>query len=504
MTTTTPAQKFDKWNRTTKEILGEEAEMAIASQDFIFFLDYVKVLSRPQPRLGIPGGPSPFQKWPHVLEFAQALMDYDHIAVFKTKQAGFSTTITAYAVWQFLFHHGANILNFSSGQSEANALLSKARYVYKHLPGSWIKTLDIDSRTEMVLNEKESRIVAFPSTQDAGIGETATLAVQDERDFHEFQDLNFANVQPTIERVKGQIVLGSTPDKTKGLTGFRQIVKGAPENGWHLLVWPWTVVGERDQAWWDETFRTVPTTEKMSPELYMEQNYWSTLSEGLAPARTQSAFDHDALKGMEQDQKRVVEKIGLFAVYQRAKLGHRYVCGTDSSHGVGLDHAVSVILDPETGYVCADLMEKTVSPEELAVQTYKVLQTYEDFLWGIEDNEWGVLVVRAALDAGCPPAKIFHRKSSRNVRKIGWHTDSKSRYVLWGELIEAVNAGHITIPNPLGVAQMYQVIRNSDQDGRIEAQIGGHDDYATALGIAWQMRKHIRSRFTSLAKVTSV
>jgi len=489
---------------TKEEILGAEAELAIASVDLLYFLDYVKVLRRPQPLAGIPGGPVPFEKWPHLIEFVDALQKHKRIVVFKTKQDGFSTTMTAYEVWLFLFHHGANILNFSSGQSEANALLSKARYVYRHLPAAWKAVLDIDSRSEMAIANTESRIVAFPSTPDAGIGETATLAVQDERDFHEFQDENFANVQPTIDSSGGQIVLGSTPNKGLALSGFKEIVKGAPGNGWHLLVWPWEVREDRDQAWWDETFRTVPTTEKMSPELYMEQNYWSTLAEGLAPARTQAAFNHDALKGMAQDEKRVVEKVGLVNIYQRRRLGHRYVCGTDSSHGVGLDNADSIILDPETGYVCADFMEKTITPDELALQTYKVLQTYEDFLWGIEDNDWGILVIRAALDAGCPSHKIFHRKSSQNVRKIGWHTDSRSRYVLWGELIEAVNAGHITIPNPLGLSQMYQVIRNSDQDGRIEAQMGGHDDYATALGIAWQMRKHIQSRFTSLAKVTSV
>jgi hypothetical protein len=495
VTTTTKLSK--------KEIRGAEAGLELAGQDFDFFLNYVKVLRRPNILLGIPGAAIPFERWPHLVEFIDALQTHQRIVVFKTKQDGFSTTITAYEVWQFLFHHGTNILNFSSGQDEANALLGKAKFVYKHLPEAWKAVLDIDSRTEMASEKMESRIKAFPSTEDAGIGETATLAVQDERDFHEFQDENFANVQPTIDTSGGQIVLGSTPDKSKALTGFKEIVKGAPDNGWHLLVWPWQVRADRDQAWWDATKRTVPTTEKMSPELYMEQNYWSTLQEGLAPARTQSAFDHDILKEMEQDEKRVVERVGLFNIYQRRQLGHRYGCGTDSSHGVGLDHAVSTIVDMETGYTCADLMEKVISPVELAVQTYKVLQTYEDFLWGIEDNDWGILVIQAALDAGCPPHKIFHRsKTGSNVRKIGWRTDSKSRYVLWGELIEAVNAGHFTIPNPLGLAQMYQVIRNSEQDGRIEAVGGGHDDYAMALGIAWQMRKYIRSRFATKAKVT--
>jgi len=90
--------------------------------------------------------------------------------------------------------------------------------------------------------------------------------------------------------------------------------------------------------------------------------------------------------------------------------------------------------------------------------------------------------------------KLFYRDSDHP----GWHTydtagmTNGSRYVLWGDLIEAVHSRAITVPNGDGLAQFFTVIRNPDKRGRIEAQSGTHDDYPMAVGIAWQLRQSAR------------
>ena len=67
-----------------------------------------------------------------------------------------------------------------------------------------------------------------------------------------------------------------------------------------------------------------------------------------------------------------------------------------------------------------------------------------------------------------------------------------SRYILWGDLIEAIHSRSITVPNMEGLSQFFTVIRNPEKRGRIEAQQGAHDDYPMAVGIAWQMRQFAR------------
>jgi hypothetical protein len=110
---------------------------------------------------------------------------------------------------------------------------------------------------------------------------------------------------------------------------------------------------------------------------------------------------------------------------------------------------------------------------------------YDSPVWGIEDNDRGILTIRKAQELE------YRRIWERAEDKPGWQTNSRTRELLWGELIEAVAQRLIVIPSKIGLGEFSAVIRNPDKDGRIEAMSSAHDDYPTAVGIAWQMRKHV-------------
>jgi len=76
-----------------------------------------------------------------------------------------------------------------------------------------------------------------------------------------------------------------------------------------------------------------------------------------------------------------------------------------------------------------------------------------------------------------------------------------SRWQLWGELIEATNAGLI-IPNETGLNQFFSVIINKEKNDRPEAMRGANDDYPTAVGIAWQMRKYAHDMNVKGARIS--
>ncbi len=459
--------------------------MVLAGRDFINFLDYVYIMEPPPGR-----GKIKLEKWPHVLEMAHSLLNERQLAILKARQIGFSWILAAYDVWLLRFHEGAVLLNLSKGQNEATALLGKVRFIYKALPEAWQLPLGTDSRSEISIPGMSSKIMALPATEDAGRSETATLVAQDEGDFHEFLDANLAAVKPTID-AGGQIVMGSTSNKKKMISLFKELYRGAPNNGWKALFYPWHVRPGRDQAWYERTKDSIPETSDMSPDLYMEQEYPASSTEALAPARSLQAFDMDILKDMEEDCRRPVETLGPINIYQKWRMGRKYMAGTDVSHGVGRDYSVTTIIDAQTGYVVADIMDNMVGPEELAEASVRLLTDpewgYRSPIWGIEDNEWGIIVIKAAEAVHYP--RIFHRETGRGSKKIGWHTDGSSRFVLWGELIQAVASRHLIVPNKAGLDQFSTVIRNTDARGTIEAMVGAHDDYPMAVGIAWQMRK---------------
>ena len=266
---------------------------------------------------------------------------------------------------------------------------------------------------------------------------------------------------------------------------FKKLYQDAPGNGYRRIFYGWKVRVNRDQAWLEKR-----RAEYTDPGLF-EKEYPENEEQAFAPPRSISAFDHDRLNQMKADVKPPVEQVmcgGVMAnIYQDFQVGKRYAAGTDTSHGIGLDDAVTVILDVVTGYVVADLQGSLVNPEMLAEGSVKLLARYDYPVWGIEDNEWGAVTLAAAQRLR------YLRLYYRDEGKAGWHTDERSRYFLWNDLIEAVWSRLVTVPSASGLAQFYSVIRNPEKNGRIEAQKGAHDDYPLAMGIAWQMRKHARA-----------
>jgi hypothetical protein len=113
------------------------------------------------------------------------------------------------------------------------------------------------------------------------------------------------------------------------------------------------------------------------------------------------------------------------------------------------------------------------------------MNEYHNPRWAIESNNTagGVVTTRAIL---AKYKNFFKSTTQGGIRKIGWHTNKNSRAAVWTDLIEATDAGRITIPNLAGLNQFETVIKHPDNDYKPEAQGGEHDDYPMAVGLALQ------------------
>lgn len=469
----------------------DDMDFVLSSRSFEYFLDFVKILERPQPLMGIQGGVVPLQKWPHVMEMASALETDLKIAELKARQVGGSWLMGgARGAWLLLFHPGSLIGLFSKGETEAKALKAKVKFVYSNLPAHWQKPLEIDSQLEMVIDfgsGVKSQIIVFPSTEDAGRGYDFTYVLMDEADSHEYLDMNFLALSGSVDSTGGQIVLLSTVSPTRVESVFQKIYMGAPQNGWRNLFFGWQARPGRDEAWYDRTKRAVPETEKLSPDLYMLKEYPATAEEALAPSQGSAHFDLGILEVMKQHIRQPIMSEGAMGIYVKYQLGRRYAAGTDTAHGVGGDYSVTVVMDLGSGAVVADVMSNELEVDEFAEQSIKMLHLYRDPIWGIEDNDWGITVIKAA-----EAARYTHLygESTLKERKNGWHTDNKSRMVMWGELRTQVNSGKVVVYNTAGLRQFATVMLNPKARGRPEAKSGAHDDYPTACAIAIQMEGH--------------
>lgn len=476
-----------KKQRQQAVAVGELAQMRLAAKDFIYFLDFVYILEPPQPLAGIEGGKIKFEKWPHIMELARDLVTLRLIERLKARQDGLSWGISAFYTWMLRFHDGSTMLELSRGQVESHALLAKAKFIYRNLPLSWQLPIDKDSGSEFSLAGMSSKILALPSTEDAGRGEAVTSIFQDEADFHEHLEANYLAIKPTID-AGGQLIMGSTVNKKNNRSLFKNIYRGAPGNGWSAKFWGWRLRPGRDDEWYERVAREardLPAAQELGVDLYMEQEYPSSEREALKPANALAAFNLENLERMKADTQKPIRSIGgIINIYREFQWGKAYAAGTDTSHGVGQDDAVTVVLDRDTGYIVADIKGNEIKPAQLAQRSLELLDMYKNPRWAIEDNEWGGIVIDRAKSARYP--NHYQSESRTGARQEGWHTGKSSRNALWNDLIDSVDSGSVTIPNLAGLAQFETVIRHPDNNYKPEAQEGEHDDYPMAVGLALQ------------------
>lgn len=504
------------------------AAKIVAMENFRDFLKYVKIYEPPQAARPGSGGTIPFEMWEHLDELIDWLQyPWDAYArgdtveakdrqgvMGKCRRRGFSWLIAAYGAWLLLKDMSAVSLFFSSQQGPSIDLLDKAAFVYKNLLPHWQKPIlrgkDSVGGGEFAI-EGNSRILAFPSTPTAGISYSGTFVFMDEAEHHEFIAQAISAVKP-ITDTGGQLLIGSTVDKTKAVSVWRSYIVNHKKLGFTEFFIPY---GTRDFET-DEYYQEIRNgiEEDTLAELgltrdqFMEQNWPRSREEMLRSSRALAYFSPDAIEYMQENAQKPITRTEkddlpedfheIMNIWVRRTPRGSYVSGSDVSHGLSgaFDYSVTAILDMDSWRVVADVFTNRHEPEDFAEASMDLLEFYRSPMWGIERNEWGILVVRAAQDR---PYKgtLFHREragtkggSRSKDRDPGWLTDTRTRPRMWGQLKQVIDSQELTVPSREGGIQFGAVIRDMESDGNPKARGGDHDDYPTAVAIAYQMKDY--------------
>jgi hypothetical protein len=469
-----------------------QTERRAVEENFLEFLKHVKVQD-PPPGLGIRS----FEMWNYLMETADTLVNNRLVAWIKVRQIGATTLLAAFVYW-YCYQDYAVCPLFSQGEAEAQKFLGKVNVIHQNLPDHL--RLDTARGKRIGLSKMEfangSTVEAMSSTEKSGRSITASLVVFDEFDFHEYAEENYAAAKPIIDEVlydedgspreqrfQRKLIAISTPHPTRMESTFKTICRGAPDNGFKLIYHSWDVRPGRDQQWYDDR-RSEATDLSM-----FEKEYSRTIEEALSPGKAASVFDYDTLTWMKELTAPAFLKIDPIEVFIKRRAGGRYAGASDPAHGGGGDFSCSGIMDfsGQQAVVVADIMRDDLGPQDLAFETMRMLAMYNNPIWAIEDNDWGIECINAAKTEGY--RRLYRRKTSKNNRKDGWHTDGHSRWVMWSGLTSVVNSGALRVYNEKGLAQFFTIVRVG-ADSKPEAMGGAHDDYPTMCAIAYQMRDH--------------
>ncbi len=489
------------------EALATEVDYAIARKDFVRWLRYVKILEPPPG-----GGIIPFVPWPHLLEIAGAFGKYRLIIIVKAKQIGISWLMAAHDCWLAAYHEGAQVLEFSKGQVEARDLLTKSHFIYQHLPPE-LQT-PLDPTTEVLrFPGMSSRIMALPSTVDAGIGQSATKVTMDEADFFEYFARNYDNAAKPTTDAGGQLVIASTVNPEKFNSDFQRWARRAGwnepgENGFALYFYPWNVRPGRDKAWYDSTY-----AESMEPWKH-SKNYPNSLEEALAPSRELSYFDADTVAWMlaERAQEPLEVIGGITSIWKPPVVGLKYILGGDTAWGQTGSYNAAAVFEWGTAEQVAELHGR-LHPNDMAFEVMVLHKKYNHAYMvlerageGLERDGDSVVVVDKVVEllkeCDCRGRLFYADHMQKEPKTPGWITNSQTRPYMLGQFREAVRNKMVIIRSRGGLQEMLSFIRN--EKGRAEAAKGAYDDRPICYSLAWQGREYASFRVRSSGKTVKM
>lgn len=193
-------------------------------------------------------------------------------------------------------------------------------------------------------------------------------------------------------------------------------------------------------------------------------------------------------------------RLGDIRVFEKPIPQMRYIMGVDVAEGLRDGDASAVqILKLEADKLTQVLVyEGKIAPDDLADLAVKLGRWYNSAYAAVEINGPGyatVLRMHKKLHYNQMYAReTFDNKSRKLSKKIGWHTNVKTKQIMVSNLRQEVDTDHIRFNDAGTLEQMQYYVINND---KYEAAQGYNDDLVMSLALAVQMAsQQVPSRAT--------
>ena len=426
-----------------------------------------------------------FVFWPHLQELVKVFKRERYVVILKAKQVGISYMLAFYALWKVLTVKNFRVLILSSSGDASVVLLNKIKDAWKLLPLWLAVPYDKWNETEVSFPSMGSSIVAFASTEYPSVGETASLVIMDEEDFHRFPLSDWSAAAPTAS-AGGQIMMVSTRLKKTGESLFYRTYTQAKEklNNFYPIFIGVLARPDRDMDWYERERRNY-----IGEEWAHDENNPLTEEQALSPIIGEGYFNGERLKVMLDNSSAPMEvRQDFISIYSLFDGTVAYGIGADISQGIGGDYQAAILLG-KRGLKTEDIAvihNNKLRPETFAFHSANLAHEYNDPIIGAEANAVGISYLNP-LD-NLEYHNIYMRDQDKTHPKMGWWTSGEKKELMLIELAQAIEKGDIVIRHKPTINQLFQFIRGNN--GK-PVSIGAHDDLVMALAIAYQMLKEV-------------
>jgi hypothetical protein len=393
----------------------------------------------------------------------------------------------------------------SQTEKDAWKLIEKCKFVYDQLPGFLRLPLKHpDSREVFDFVDRTARIEALATTAKAGKGTDATLIVRDELAEHEYGEINYRSIMPSIDAGGKSIDLSTITKRdienhftTRVLKAYEgaEMAQPLPEYGkWFerytgagatLLFLGWRLRPVRQEGMTLEEFWEKEVVPNYDP-IGREENYPETIEEALSSPKAKCRFDVDKLDILKTYLRKPLRTMfsGRVRIYKEPQIGIKYVMAHDPSKGLE-DPCAGIVADWRTCEKVADVTGK-ISPEEQSSILYELYEMYNQPFTGVEVKDAAGDAIVKDLESMGVRNLYYYKKDT-----AGWWTGSRTRPVMIEDLAGAVRELAFIEPSADALSQFYNFVITDKPDG--DARKGCHDDFVIAWAIWWQIRREMRT-----------
>lgn len=440
---------------------GEEYAKC-ATNEWYWMCNYVKIVDRRTGQI------IPFQPWEHLRIAWETYRSNTRIVILKARQVGMSWFWAAIALHRGLFKEYSNTIMLSINQEKAGDLRNKSFDIWNHLPKWQQLPTGKDNMELLTFPEMESQIKSLPAKPNSVRGESSGLIILDEWAFHEYDYESWTAVLLAAEL--GTIVGLSTANgrNNKFYDVWDDAEKGV--NNFIPLFFPWNVVPERGEEWYQTQARDLKPWER-------RQELPSDKDDAFIIAGD-CYFDVELLREIQQRCPQPSRQ-GNVEVYTSVEDGHTYSVGLDTSLGVvGGDYSCAQFIDNATGEHVAKLRGR-IPPEQFAEELHAKLMEYNKPFLLIEELPTGRVIYNQLVALGYPKSRMYHRNKTTPC----WYTSAKNRPQILSQLETGVRLDQLHIKSRTTIDEMFSFGWNEKQN-KFQA-LSGHDDEVMSLALAW-------------------
>lgn len=473
-------------------------------------------------------------------DFAAGKIPEISLLVLKGRQQGFTTLVTAYQLASSILNRNFQGFTLADKSDNSEAIFqNKAKFPYSQLPELLKPTEKFNNRKQLLFSRINSSWAVDTATKDVGRSRTVNFFHGSECAF--WRD-GIALIQAALGEAFTRNCVKIYESTANGYNDYQKMW----DSGAHInCFFEWWRTREyriefhtREQKedflekirkgkdWIWERLRWLKDDKHLEPEqlLWYWNKYDKYLDKDLIkqeyPCTTKEAFllsgknvfntavilhrleslpkpiktgyfiyDYDGMK--ISNIRWANDRGGYIQLYQLPDTPEitKYCIGGDTA-GEGSDYYTGHVLDARTGKQVAHLRQQ-FDADQYTRQMYCLGVYYKNALIGIEANfdSYPIMELQRLGYQNQYVRTVQDSYTGKTEKRFGFRTTSLTRPTAVSRLVEIVREHCDTICDRDTLEELLTITRN--EEGRIEAPQGGHDDEMMGLAIAHQIREQV-------------